>query len=67
MWMEDHTVAEFERKPAKEYRLRLGPELRAGLTQCIAAVLAVDPVLELSFGDVELVPGEGDPAGVGPL
>lgn len=48
MWMEDHTVAEFERKPAKEYRLRLTPKQRVGLTQCIAAVVGVDPILELS-------------------
>lgn len=47
-WMEAHTVDEFEVKPAKPYRLVLTPHRRAGLTQCIAAVVGVDPVLEMS-------------------
>lgn len=47
-WMEAHTVDEFEVKPSRKYRLRLTPGQRAGLTRCIAAVVGVEAVLELS-------------------
>jgi DNA-binding CsgD family transcriptional regulator len=47
-WHETQTVFEFESRPSPKYRLRLSPELRRDLTECIAAVLAVDPVMDLS-------------------
>lgn len=47
-WLESRTVEQFEHRPSPRYRLRLTPALREHLTVMVAAVLAVDPVLDLT-------------------
>jgi MarR family protein len=47
-WLESHTVEQFETRPSSKYRLRLTPTLRENLTLAIAAVIAVEPVLDIT-------------------
>jgi hypothetical protein len=48
-WLETHTVQEFQTAPpTRRHRVRLTPELRVGLTRCVAVAIGVDAVLDLS-------------------